>query len=32
LIHDPKLSIAEYTRGFIDRFRDDVAARLAKFA
>ena len=32
LIHDPQLSIAEYTRGFIDRFRDDVAARLAKFA
>ena len=32
LIHDPKLSIADYTRGFIDRFRDDVAARLAKFS
>ena len=32
LIQDPALSMADYTRMLIERFRDDVAARLAKFA
>jgi hypothetical protein len=32
LVHDPALSLAEYTRQFVDRFQQDVAARLAKFA
>ena len=31
LIADPTLSIADYTRGFLERFQADVAARLAKF-
>jgi LmbE family N-acetylglucosaminyl deacetylase len=32
LVNDPKLSMADYTAGLIDRFKQDVAARLAKFA
>lgn len=32
LVHDPKLSLADYTQQYIERFRQDVAARLAKFA
>ena len=32
LVSDPKLSMADYTAGLIDRFKQDVAARLAKFA
>lgn len=32
LVNDPSLSMADYTQGFIDRFKQDVAARLAKFA
>lgn len=32
LVNAPTLSMADYTQGFIDRFKQDVAARLAKFA
>ena len=32
LIVNPGLSIAEYTQGFVDRLKQDIAARLAKFA
>lgn len=32
LVENPALSMAEYTQGFVDRFKQDVAARLAKFA
>jgi LmbE family N-acetylglucosaminyl deacetylase len=32
LVENPALAMAEYTQGFIDRFKADVAARLAKFA
>ena len=32
LVQDPTLSIAEFTDQYIERFRRDVAARLAKFA
>ena len=32
LIHDASLSIVDYTRMHIERFQQDVAARLAKFA
>lgn len=32
LVHDPKLSLADYTQQYIERFRQDVVARLAKFA
>lgn len=32
LVQDPTLSIADYTQQYIERFRQDVAARLAKFA
>ena len=32
LINDPQLSMADYTLQFIERFKQDVAARLAKFA
>lgn len=32
LVQDPTLSIAEFTQQYIERFRQDVAARLAKFA
>lgn len=32
LVQDPNLSLIEYTQRYIERFRQDVAARLAKFA
>jgi len=32
LVQDPTLSLADYTQQYIERFRQDVAARLAKFA
>jgi LmbE family N-acetylglucosaminyl deacetylase len=32
LVHDPALSLADYTQRYLDRFKQDVAARLAKFA
>jgi LmbE family N-acetylglucosaminyl deacetylase len=32
LVHDAELSIADYTLQHIERFQQDVAARLAKFA
>ena len=32
LVNDPTLSLVDYTAGFIDRLKQDVAARLAKFA
>ena len=32
LVQDPQLSIADYTQQYVERFRQDVAARLAKFA
>ena len=32
LVQNPELSIADYTRQHIERFEQDVAARLAKFA
>jgi LmbE family N-acetylglucosaminyl deacetylase len=32
LVVNPALSIAEYTQGFVDRLKQDIAARLAKFA
>jgi LmbE family N-acetylglucosaminyl deacetylase len=32
LVHDSELSIADFTRQHIDRFQQDVTARLAKFA
>ena len=32
LLHQPDLSLAEYTQQHVDRFKQDVAARLAKFA
>jgi LmbE family N-acetylglucosaminyl deacetylase len=32
LVTDPSLSVTEYTLGAVDRFRADVAARLAKFS
>lgn len=32
LVQDPALSIADYTLGFIERLKQDVAARLKKFA
>jgi LmbE family N-acetylglucosaminyl deacetylase len=32
LIDNPALSVAEYTQGFVDRFKADVATRLANFA
>lgn len=32
LVENPALSIADYTQGYLERFRQDVAARLAKFA
>ncbi|MEY4402251.1 MAG: hypothetical protein RIR91_286, partial [Verrucomicrobiota bacterium] len=30
LIHDPKLDITEYTLGFVERLKQDIAARLKK--
>lgn len=32
LVQDPTLSLADYTRRYLERFQQDVAARLAKFA
>jgi hypothetical protein len=32
LIHNPALSLADYTLQYLERFKQDVAARLAKFA
>jgi LmbE family N-acetylglucosaminyl deacetylase len=32
LVQNPELSIAEYTQGFVDRLKQDIATRLAKFA
>lgn len=32
LVENPALSIADYTQGYLERFKQDVAARLAKFA
>ena len=32
LVQNSELSIAEYTQGFVDRLKQDIAARLAKFA
>jgi LmbE family N-acetylglucosaminyl deacetylase len=32
LVQDPSLSLAEYTARYLERFKQDVAARLAKFA
>lgn len=32
LVERPELSIAEYTQQYLERFKQDVAARLAKFA
>ncbi len=32
LVNDPSLSVAEYTLNHVERFKQDVAARLAKFA
>ncbi|PTX91531.1 PIG-L family deacetylase [Opitutus sp. ER46] len=32
LIADPKLDIAAYTLGYLDRLRDDVASRLKRFS
>jgi LmbE family N-acetylglucosaminyl deacetylase len=32
LVNDPSLSLADYTLGYVERLRQDIAARLAKFA
>lgn len=32
LVDDPALSLAEYTLGYVERLKQDIAARLAKFA
>lgn len=32
LVENPSLSLADYTLGYLERFKQDVAARLAKFA
>ncbi len=32
LVHQPELSLAEYTLGYVERLKQDIAARLAKFA
>ena len=32
LVQNPELSLAEYTQRYLERFQQDVAARLAKFA
>jgi hypothetical protein len=32
LVENPELSIADFTQQYLERFRQDVAARLAKFA
>lgn len=31
LVHDPRLSVRDYTRAYVERFRQDVDSRLAKF-
>jgi hypothetical protein len=31
LVHDPALSVRDYTRSFVQRFERDVDERLAKF-
>ena len=31
LVHNPELSVIEYTRGFIERFEEDVTNTLEKF-
>ena len=30
LVHDPKLSVSDYTLGYIERLRKDVAARIER--
>jgi LmbE family N-acetylglucosaminyl deacetylase len=32
LVHDPALSLRDYTRGFVQRFQQDVDDRLARFS
>ena len=32
LVQNPELSLADYTQQYVERFKQDVAARLAKFA
>ena len=32
LVENPELSLADYTLGYVDRLKQDIAARLAKFA
>jgi hypothetical protein len=32
LVANPELSLAEYTLGYVERLKQDIAARLAKFA
>ena len=32
LVHDPGLSVAEYTRGFVERFRVDVEEKIRKYS
>ena len=32
LVNDPQLSLADYTLGYVERLKQDIAARLAKFA
>jgi LmbE family N-acetylglucosaminyl deacetylase len=32
LVNDPSLSLADYTLGYVERLKQDIAARLAKFA
>jgi len=32
LVSNPELSLADYTLGYVDRLKQDIAARLAKFA
>jgi LmbE family N-acetylglucosaminyl deacetylase len=32
LVQNPALSLVEYTQGFVDRLKQDIAQRLAKFA
>lgn len=32
LVNDPSLSLSDYTLGYVERLKQDIAARLAKFA
>jgi LmbE family N-acetylglucosaminyl deacetylase len=32
LVNDPSLSLADYTLGYVERLKQDITARLAKFA